>query len=69
MASGQGISDTVTFHTDATIYRCDLDKDKSVLFKATTGRRIFIYLTKGEISVAGKKVEKKIRQELILTNP
>ena len=57
IASGQGLPDTVTFHTDATIYRCDLDAGQSVVFDATTGRRIFIYLTSGEMSVNGQKME------------
>lgn len=57
VASGQEIPETVTFHTNATIYRCDLDKDKSVKLKAIKGRKILIYLTKGEISVNGKGME------------
>jgi redox-sensitive bicupin YhaK (pirin superfamily) len=59
VASGQGVSETVTFHTDATIYRCDLDKGKSVEFDVTKTRRIFIYLTEGEMSVNGKNMETK----------
>ncbi len=47
VASGQGKPGAVTFHTDATIYRCDLDAQKDVIFEHTTGRRIFIYITKG----------------------
>jgi redox-sensitive bicupin YhaK (pirin superfamily) len=59
VASGQGVSETVTFHTDATIYRCDLDKGKSVEFDVTKMRRIFIYLTEGEMSINGKNMETK----------
>jgi redox-sensitive bicupin YhaK (pirin superfamily) len=59
VASGQGIPGTVTFHTDATIYRCDLDSGKTVDFNATKGRRIFIYLTKGEISAGSEHVKEK----------
>ena len=49
VASGQGKPGTVTFHTDATIYRCDLDKERTITFEHTTGRRIFIYMTKGSV--------------------
>jgi len=49
VASGQGKPGAVTFHTDATIYRCDLDKERSVSFGNTAGRRIFVYLTKGAV--------------------
>lgn len=53
MASGQNLPGAVTFHTDATIYRCELDKGVDVTFKDTTGRRIFVYLTKGRLSANG----------------
>lgn len=49
VASGQKIPGTVTFHANATIYRCKLDKGKDVIHKFTDDRRIFIYLTKGSI--------------------
>ncbi|MBF0524847.1 MAG: pirin family protein [Deltaproteobacteria bacterium] len=57
VASGQGIPDTVTFHTDATIYRADLDQDQKLSFEATRGRRIFVYLTKGKLSINGRQVD------------
>lgn len=53
VASGQNLSGAVTFHTDATIYRCELDKGNEVLLKETAGRRIFVYLTEGRLSVNG----------------
>ena len=51
VASGQNISNAVTFFTDATIYRSTLDAGKKVSFEKTAGRRIFIYLTSGQLSV------------------
>jgi redox-sensitive bicupin YhaK (pirin superfamily) len=69
VASGQGIPETVTFHTDATIYRSDLDKDQSVIFDATTGRRIFIYITNGELSVDGQKLEQKDQARIDTDDP
>ena len=57
VASGQGIHDTVTFHTDATIYRADLDRGRALSFEATKGRRIFVYLTNGKLSVDGHHID------------
>ncbi len=51
VASGQGIEGTVTFHTDATIYRGALDPGSTVSHTVKPGRRIFVYLTQGEIVV------------------
>jgi len=51
VASGQKLPSVVTFHTDATIYRCALDSGRSVTFDRTEGRRIFVYLTSGELVV------------------
>jgi len=56
VASGQGIPDTVTFHTDATIYRCDLDAKQEVIFEKTYGRRVFLYLLDGSLTVNGHKL-------------
>ena len=51
VASGQNLPGTVTFHTDATIYRCALDNGKSVSHEKTLGRRLFVYLMDGQITV------------------
>lgn len=59
VASGQAIKGTVTFHTDATIYRCHLDGEKAVTHTATAGRRIFIYVTRGELDANGTTVSEK----------
>ena len=58
VASGQGLNDIVTFHTDATIYRGQLDADHRLAFENTPGRRVFIYLTHGELSVDGQVLNK-----------
>jgi len=57
VASGQGIPDTVTFNTDATIYRSEPDSGKSLLHVSGIKRHVYIYLYKGKISVNGKKLE------------
>jgi hypothetical protein len=56
VASGQKIPGAVTFHTDASIYRCSLDKGKGVTVQEPTGRRVFIYLTHGALSVNGQSL-------------
>ncbi len=48
----------MTFHTDATIYRGQLDADNQLKFDNTAGRRIFIYLTAGELTVDGLVLNK-----------
>jgi len=53
VASGQNLNNTVTFHTDATIYRCALDPGVEVSHSTTGGRRIFVYLTEGRIAANG----------------
>ena len=69
VASGQAIPKTVTFHTDATIYRCDLDNDQSVAFGTATGRRIFIYLTSGELAVDDQKIAQKDQARIDADDP
>ena len=59
VASGQGMPETVTFHTEATIYRSELDLGVSVEHKSCTLRRVFLYLTEGEIEINGKRIKEK----------
>jgi redox-sensitive bicupin YhaK (pirin superfamily) len=56
VASGQGIPDTVTFHTDATIYRAALDAGTEVVSGKTAGRRLFAYVTTGRLDVNGAEL-------------
>lgn len=56
VASGQNRENAVTFHTDATIYRCDLDKDNEIPLKMGDTRRIFIYLAEGELDINGVRI-------------
>lgn len=50
VASGQNLPGAVTFHTDATIYRCQLDDGQKVVLNDTAGRCIFIYVRNGHLS-------------------
>lgn len=59
VASGQGLPDTVTFHTNATIYLSQLDSGKEVGFEADSSRRIFVYLTSGKLDVDGEHLSEK----------
>jgi len=69
VASGQNLPGTVTFHTDATIYRCELEKGIEVSLKDTTGRRIFVYLTKGRLSANGNWMDSKDQARIDIDEP
>ena len=53
VASGQGRPGAVTFHTDATIYRCDLSAGRAVGLPAGEDRRLFLYVTSGRVAANG----------------
>ena len=59
VASGQGIRGSVTFHTDATIYRAAFDPEHTVTFDNAKGRRLFIYLTSGSLDVNDQTLQEK----------
>ncbi len=69
VASGQDIPETVTFHTDATIYRCNLEKRKEVSLADTSGRRLFLYLTAGRLTVNNSEVFSKEQARMDLNAP
>ncbi len=56
VASGQGLPDVVTFHTDATIYLSDLQAQHTITHPADGSRRIFIYVTEGDLEVEGTQI-------------
>lgn len=51
VASGQGLKEVVTFHTDATIYRTTLDSGKTVEHGTDETRRNFVYVTEGQVKL------------------
>ncbi len=59
IASGQGLDGVVTFNSDATIYRGQMDAGSKLNFDNTAGRRVFIYLTQGEMRVDGLALYKE----------
>jgi redox-sensitive bicupin YhaK (pirin superfamily) len=68
VASGQGCPDTVTFHTDATVYLADLDSGQEVQFKTRESRRIFVYVTSGGLRINGQSVGEKDQARIDLEN-
>ena len=69
VASGQGIPGVVTFHTDATIYRADLEAGQELTFQRTAGRRIFLYLTAGQLAVNGEALDAKDQARIDTEEP
>jgi len=59
VASGQGLSDVVTFHTDATLYLGSLEAQRSVTHDTNGTRRVFVYITEGELTVDGAQLHPK----------
>ncbi len=57
VASGQGFQNVVTFSTDATIYRADLDAGRGVDFDTDGSRRVFAYVTSGALSINGTRID------------
>jgi redox-sensitive bicupin YhaK (pirin superfamily) len=49
----------VTFHTDATIYRADLDSGHVISLESTNGRRLFLYLISGSLDVNDHILQEK----------
>ncbi|MCQ1535677.1 pirin family protein [Methanosarcina sp. KYL-1] len=58
LVSGQGLPDTLEMNADSTIYRARLEKGKIMHFDSGECRRIFIYVTSGEIFVNGQRLKK-----------
>ena len=59
VASGQGLPDVVSFHTDATIYLSDLETSHSLNHTTDGSRRVFIYVTHGDLEVGGEHLHTK----------
>jgi len=69
IASGRELPDTVTFHTDATIYRAELDAGQKIDFAAHRGRSVFMYLSHGRLAVNGqqRRVDAMKQETLAMT--
>ena len=69
VASGRNIPGTVSFHTDATIYRSSLAAGQQVTHEATVGRRLFVYLTEGHVSANGRVLAAKDQARIDIDGP
>lgn len=65
VASGQGFIDAATIHADATIYRSELEQGRSLNFTAEAGRRIFVYLSRGTLTINGQQVNELEQARII----
>jgi quercetin 2,3-dioxygenase len=54
LASGQNHAKAVSFHTDAAIYRSQLDARRQLEHRTLPDRKLFVYLTSGRLQVNGE---------------
>ena len=59
LASGQGKPGAVPIQADATLYRGVLDAGKEIRHAATPGRKLFVYVTSGEVALDGEVLQAK----------
>lgn len=62
-------SETALIHQDLTIYLSDLEKAKKIVFTQKEGRRIFLFVIDGEITVNGSTVLNKRDSARITETP
>jgi redox-sensitive bicupin YhaK (pirin superfamily) len=64
LASGQDGAGAVRFHTDATIYRSQLDAGRRLDYLTSGKRKLFVYLTSGSLRANGEKLGEKDQARL-----
>jgi len=64
LASGQNKPGAVSFHTDATIYRSQLDAGRQLQHATSPDRKLFVYLTSGSLRVNGETLTAKDQARL-----
>ncbi|HBA82612.1 MAG TPA: pirin family protein [Verrucomicrobia bacterium] len=69
VASGQGFPDAAVLHTDAAIYRATLDEGVSVTHTAEHGRKVFLYLTEGHVTVNSRLLHENDQARLQVEEP
>ena len=69
IASGQDKAGAVPFHADATLYRGSFDAGRSVTYPVDEDRKLFLYLTTGEIMVNGELLEEKDQARMEIDGP
>ena len=65
LASGQDKAGAVSFHTDATIYRSQLEAGRQLLHRTSTDRKLFVYLTSGNLRVNGEPLAARDQARLV----
>ncbi len=58
VASGQGREGAVAFHTDATIYRAEIDDGKVIDYRTEEDRRVFVYVSDGSLEINSVRLHK-----------
>ena len=69
VASGQGLPGAVTLHTNATIYRGALDAGWEVRHNNAPGRRTFVYLASGALTIHGQTLAANDQARIDLDGP
>ena len=64
LASGQDKAGAVSFHTDATIYRSQLEAGRQLQHTTQADRKLFIYVTAGILLVNGQSLAAKDQARL-----
>jgi redox-sensitive bicupin YhaK (pirin superfamily) len=64
LASGQGKDGAVSFHTDATIYRSQLEAGRQLAHNTSPDRKLFVYLTSGTLQVNGEPLSARDQARL-----
>lgn len=53
VASGVNLEEAILICANATMYLCTLEKEKSLLFPLSKGRKVFMYVTSGSLAING----------------
>ena len=64
VASGQNKAGAVSFHTAATIYRSQLEAGRQLQHHTSVDRKLFIYLTSGNLQVNGEPLSPRDQARL-----
>jgi redox-sensitive bicupin YhaK (pirin superfamily) len=70
LASARDEAEAVKINAEADLYRAGLEKNKTLCYKIENGRRVFIYITSGELQVNGIALQQneqaRIKEENVL---
>lgn len=51
VVSNQGMTGVASIHQDLTIFLADLEEEKTITFQQDSGRRIFLFIIEGDVSI------------------